>query len=199
MTGGSPMTYDLGHLHKRGGKGVAPWQSKKLEVGKTLGTEGKIMEKSWNMTHLYLEKVNHPGIMEKHGASVYTWKRKIIHKWGVPKMGDSPNHLKFSPFLNGETNGFGNPADPNFDNHKGLPRSADGFWRNLQDCKPSALFGVGGISIFGTESTSVLWSTSNFKESSGKEPAATLLGTHLVLHIAEWWGFLSFIVTTPFL
>ena len=64
-------------------------------------------------------------------------------------------------------------------------RSADGFWRNLQDCKPSALFGVGGISIFGTESTSVLWSTSNFKESSGKEPAATLLGTHLVLHIAE--------------
>jgi hypothetical protein len=49
-------------------------------------------------------------------------------------MGDSSNHPKFSPFLNGETgetNGFGNPADPNFDNHKGQGGS---FW----DCNQHA-------------------------------------------------------------
>lgn len=80
MAGGSPMTYTWETSTWGLGKGEAPWQSKKLEVGKNLGTEGEIMEQSWNMTHLYLEKVNHPGIMEKHGAPVYTWKRKIIHK-----------------------------------------------------------------------------------------------------------------------
>ena len=42
MTGGSPMTWHTSETSTWGlGKGEAPWQSKKLEVGKNLGTEGK--------------------------------------------------------------------------------------------------------------------------------------------------------------